>query len=103
MTGLCRTIKSIRAKWRGDRGGGDTGDHCQAGRAGGMQQSVQCPREGARERDVSCKRGCESGCECEVERAACSDRVSVSVSVSVCGCEWACGSQMRSLEDGQIA
>lgn len=59
------------------------------------------------ERDVSCKRGCESGCECEVGHAACSNCVSVSVSVSmsvsVCGCEWACGSQMLSLEGGQIA
>lgn len=45
---------------------------------------------------MSCKRGCESGCECEVERAACSE--CVGVSVSVCGCEWARGSQMLSLE-----
>lgn len=48
---------------------------------------------------MGCKRGCKSGCGCEVERAACSERVSVSV--SVCGCEWARGSQMLSLEDRQ--
>ena len=40
MTGLCGTVKSICAKWCRDRGGGDTVDHCQADRAGDMQQSV---------------------------------------------------------------
>lgn len=30
-----------------------------------------------RERVVGCKGGCKSGCECEVERAACSQCVSV--------------------------
>lgn len=60
----------------------------------------------ARERrDVGCKRGCKSGCECEVERAVQRSVQSVceSVSVSACGCEWAHGSQMLSLEDRQIA
>lgn len=84
MTGLCRRIKSICAKWRADRG---RRRHCRPlqGWSGWEYAAERAATTGrrARERVVGCKRGCKSGCECEVERAACSQCVSVSVSVSV--------------------
>lgn len=71
-------------------GGGDTVGHCKVGRAGNMQQSVQRPRGGARERGswvvsvdvragasvrLNVQRASVYECECEC--------------VSVFGCEWA--------------